>query len=495
MIWLISANSKMYDHYSSFKDNGVIDWKMNNTTYEIGDIVYIYSTRPQKRILYKCKILKINTPYERILDDSEYWLEPPQDLTRTKYARFQLIKTFNDEKLSLDNMLMNGLSAAPQGPIKLSNKIELFNYISTVEDSCEEYFTLADNTSRLLYCNVAPMEKYQGIEDNSLLNGGKYIKEHGVGFELYNYQEIKGYHYGFVQPPTGGKQLSFHDEVDNKFKLAKININRLGASNREEYIDGVTIVWVATHASKGRMIVGWYKNARVYREQQKFEIDRRKFYYPNGDSDSASFYFVAKAEDSVLLPIDERSYRLPKGMGQSNIWYGNSDVDIKIRSFINSYNGDTLYDAQGYKERLESEIENIPDKYKESVIKSRIGQSNYRNALLRKFHSKCALCGVTGEELLVASHIKPWKDCEEGEHLDENNGLLLCPNHDKVFDRHLISFDENGKIVISSKLNETNKIFLNLNSSYSVEINEKNRKYFNNHYNLFLELDNNDVIV
>ena len=48
----------------------------------------------------------------------------------------------------------------------------------------EEFETKVNS---ILYCNVAPMEKYQGFEEGALLNGGKYIQKNGVGFELYNF--------------------------------------------------------------------------------------------------------------------------------------------------------------------------------------------------------------------------------------------------------------------------------------------------------------------
>ena len=54
--------------------------------------------------------------------------------------------------------------------------------------------------------------------------------------------------------------------------------------------------------------------------------------------------------------------------------------------------------------------------------------------MLKKYHSKCCLCGVDDDALLVASHIKPWAKSDEHEKLDLDNGLLLCPNHDKLFD-------------------------------------------------------------
>ena len=57
--------------------------------------------------------------------------------------------------------------------------------------------------------------------------------------------------------------------------------------------------------------------------------------------------------------------------------------------------------------------------------------------------------------MLVASHIKGWADSTDSEKLDENNGLLLCAHHDALFDKHLISFDDDGNVVVSTQLSAT----------------------------------------
>ena len=65
------------------------------------------------------------------------------------------------------------------------------------------------------------------------------------------------------------------------------------------------------------------------------------------------------------------------------------------------------------------------------------------------------------EAVLIASHIKPWKDSDENERLDIDNGLLLCPNHDKAFDRGYISFDDNGLIITTIQYNDEIKLTCN----------------------------------
>ncbi|MBJ7312050.1 HNH endonuclease [Rugamonas sp. CCM 8940] len=82
-------------------------------------------------------------------------------------------------------------------------------------------------------------------------------------------------------------------------------------------------------------------------------------------------------------------------------------------------------------------------------IKTRIGQQKFRRELISYWDS-CAISGINVEEILKASHIKPWKVASDSERLDPFNGILLSPMYDTLFDRGFISFDDSGKILLSS---------------------------------------------
>ncbi|WP_460480758.1 HNH endonuclease [Comamonas humi] len=91
---------------------------------------------------------------------------------------------------------------------------------------------------------------------------------------------------------------------------------------------------------------------------------------------------------------------------------------------------------------------------KEQLIKARVGQGYFRDQLMRRWEG-CALGQVKSPTLLIASHIKPWSKCEnKHERLSPDNGILLNPSFDKLFDSGLISFDEQNrfKILVSSSL-------------------------------------------
>ncbi len=87
----------------------------------------------------------------------------------------------------------------------------------------------------------------------------------------------------------------------------------------------------------------------------------------------------------------------------------------------------------------------------ERTVKTRRLQRFFRNAVLASYENRCALTGIAVPQLLVASHIIPWSENEE-RRADPTNGLCLNVLHDKAFDRHLITFDEDYRLVVSSAL-------------------------------------------
>ena len=65
-----------------------------------------------------------------------------------------------------------------------------------------------------------------------------------------------------------------------------------------------------------------------------------------------------------------------------------------------------------------------------------------------KWQDTCPVTGYCNPKILIASHIVPWKDCNKDEKLDPENGILLSPNVDALFDKHLISFSDEGQIML-----------------------------------------------
>lgn len=123
---------------------------------------------------------------------------------------------------------------------------------------------------------------------------------------------------------------------------------------------------------------------------------------------------------------------------------------------------------------------NLKGEEKDAIVKMRVNQGVFRNKLLQRYDA-CCICGISNQSLLIASHIKPWSISEPVEKLDIDNGFLMCPNHDRLFDKGLITFDDDGKIMISNKLSDTDKEALNISDEINILITQNNRKYLQYH--------------
>ncbi len=149
-----------------------------------------------------------------------------------------------------------------------------------------------------------------------------------------------------------------------------------------------------------------------------------------------------------------------------------SDIEDKLAK-LNIPQKDIEQKIRNYKE--------LVSKDRETIIKARIGQGLFRNYLI-EYWWKCCVTGCDDLRVLVASHIKPWSDCDTKEVIDQYNGLLLIPNIDKLFDIGLISFDDAGKIIFSSKLSAENFGFLGINKEMKLsKIEDDHKKYLAYH--------------
>ncbi len=97
---------------------------------------------------------------------------------------------------------------------------------------------------------------------------------------------------------------------------------------------------------------------------------------------------------------------------------------------------------------------------KKALVDARIGQGRFRADLLQRWGDRCAVTGSSVPDAIRASHIKPWRHSDDRERLDPANGLPLIATLDALFDAGLISFDEHGGMLVSSKLSEEERNIL-----------------------------------
>jgi putative restriction endonuclease len=108
-------------------------------------------------------------------------------------------------------------------------------------------------------------------------------------------------------------------------------------------------------------------------------------------------------------------------------------------------------DLDFWERKLEQEVANdpaVPETERLALVRARKGQGLFKDRV-SKIESRCRITGVENPVHLVGSHCKPWRDSTNEERLNGENGLLLTPSVDHLFDRGFIGFEDNGKLIIS----------------------------------------------
>jgi len=202
-------------------------------------------------------------------------------------------------------------------------------------------------------------------------------------------------------------------------------------------------------------LCGLYSKIRAL--ENKYNLD----YYADYERINLMLGIIEKKNSNV-----KRNERLDYGEWKN--WCGEFNESTLLKDEINS---------------IMIEAQNIGGSQKNywSYIESRIGQSYYRECLIKRNNCKCLLCSIKNKEVLIASHIKEFAECNEDERYDIMNGLLLCANHDKLFDRHKISFDISGNIMISETIVKENYDELNIRDNLKIDTLLFNNKYMEYH--------------
>lgn len=135
--WIVPANPGIYDIKNSLK-NGYVDWRDSNRNYEVGDYVFFYLTKPYQSIGYKCLVTEIKIPFDKVIEDKQYWHKKNEldKASHQTFIRLKKLQEYDIEKLKLDSLLNNGLKTAPQGPIIV--KPHLLKYIEQTVNNVEE---------------------------------------------------------------------------------------------------------------------------------------------------------------------------------------------------------------------------------------------------------------------------------------------------------------------------------------------------------------------
>lgn len=121
---------------------------------------------------------------------------------------------------------------------------------------------------------------------------------------------------------------------------------------------------------------------------------------------------------------------------------------------------------------------------RDALIKARLGQGGYRQALI-DYWAGCAVTGHNNPIMLRASHAKPWRYATNDERIDPFNGLLLTPNLDLAFDQGLVTFAEDGQLLISSRMDAPSAALLGIHPDMALrKLDARHRPYLSWHREL-----------
>jgi hypothetical protein len=156
--------------------------------------------------------------------------------------------------------------------------------------------------------------------------GGGFVVNNGHCSEECNFVPCEdGYVYGHFETIKGDQDR-------------QIILERIGANRKDEFLDGVDIVWTAPiEGFDPRTVVGWSRNARLYRRRQHFNNN-----FPSSQhlkDEISSFMVRANVEDVVLLHPAKRTMKLSRGdgwSGQTSWWYAEQTKNPEAKRFVNA---------------------------------------------------------------------------------------------------------------------------------------------------------------
>lgn len=175
----------------------------------------------------------------------------------------------------------------------------------------------------MLFCNVGWMSRYEGLvgKPDKIVGGGKFVRDNETGLEVCNFLPCRdGYVYGHVETIKGKKDR-------------RIRIEALGGTG--DLVQGVDVIWTATDPDeRGRKVVGWYRNATVFRERQEFSTSPSR---QHARDDISSYRIRALAKDARRLELEDRTLSMGRGpgwMGHTPWWRPTQESSAEVRKFV-----------------------------------------------------------------------------------------------------------------------------------------------------------------
>lgn len=434
--WIISSNEEIFHLEDMLKTNEVVDWRQFNN-FEVGDIVYIYNSKPHRRIRYKMEVIKIDVPTSEYLNDSKYWVDKQNMDAGLKNNRFVRLRLLTKEPEgggpSFDFLKKNGLKANLQSAVRILDSVLLRKIRNKMSPVASE------RIARICW-NTNAWERPSGPE-GKLNNGFEGEMRFGHEEWLFDRRRIcdDGYHYGFIQC-LNGKSFEGKIILHLYSKSPEQKILYVGYIRDVEFVDSVAAKEIAQeYESKGwfaEMIneikeVGGIPHKEIipfnirFRFENFVDYSDRRLYIANDDSNLRAEYY-----GTMLKKLEP--FRFENG--------------IIVGQFIDN-DSDELTDpnneiAEGAKSRI------VVNRYERS--------REARRKCIDANGCKCVVCGfdfskvygAMGEGFIHVHHIKPIAEIGTSYVINPATDLVpVCPNC-----HAMLHHGENGRVLSVDEL-------------------------------------------
>lgn len=450
--WIIAQSDEVFRLEDLLKEQDVVDWKQFNN-FEVGDIVYIYNSKPYRRIRYKMEVIRTNVPSSEYINDEKYWGDKhnmDEGLKHNRYVRLHLLtKEPENGGPTFDYLRSNGLKSNLQSAVRILDSALLRKIRNKMSPSTTE------RIARICW-NTNGWERPSGPEGK--LNSG-FEGDMGFGHEewLFDRRRIcdDGYHYGFIQC-LNGKSFEGKITLHLYSKSPAQKTVYLGYIRDAEYVnpdDAEEIV--AEYESKGwnkEMMqeitsVGGHPNKETVPFNLRFQFENfvdysdKQLYIAKDDPNFRAGYY------GIMLKKLE-PFRFENGVVFGNFRDNSSDEISDLNNEI----------AEGAKLRI------TVNRYERS--------NEARRKCIEANGCRCAVCGFDfkkvygkiGEGFIHVHHIKPIAEIGESYVVNPATDLVpVCPNCHAMLhhgeDGNVLTVEELKKIM---KINENHLSLRNI---------------------------------
>lgn len=265
-----------------------------------------------------------------------------------------------------------------------------------------------------------------------------------------------------------------------------------GTSYEQEREHG--IVWAPERDKSGKRLTHWEMLLKIrpgdvvfcYHAQQVksvavaldggHRVETRPISYEQWEQ--ASGYQAELAYEDLTTPLSKQRLQdagfFANGLGEE-LMQADGRLKLIYMHQLTEREGLFLLEKAGLAERghpgvppiINSSV--VPDETTRlRLVEARIGQGKFRDDLMESWGGRCPLSGLSNPKLLRASHIKRWADSTNEERLSPHNGILLAAHWDAAFDCGLISFADDGRVIVSEQLSQSDRVALRLPELASV---------------------------